>query len=60
MSISEQIREHRTRLGLTQAQFAARIGVISVTVCRWETGVSRPSHLALAKIREIVKKGNEA
>ncbi len=33
-----RIREIRTRLGLTQQQFADELGVWKVTVARWETG----------------------
>jgi predicted ATPase/DNA-binding CsgD family transcriptional regulator/DNA-binding XRE family transcriptional regulator len=34
------IRELRTRLGLSQGQLAARLGVSNVTVSRWENGRS--------------------
>jgi non-specific serine/threonine protein kinase len=35
-----RVRELRTRLGLSQGQFAARLGVSYVTVSRWENGRS--------------------
>ncbi|MEB3218431.1 MAG: helix-turn-helix transcriptional regulator [Nostocales cyanobacterium 94392] len=44
------IRELRLLIGLTQEQFAARLGVTYPTINRWETGRSKPSPLALEKI----------
>ena len=40
-------------MGLTQVQFAERLGVSSITVHRWESGESRPRQLALARLREM-------
>ena len=40
-------------MGLTQIQFAERLGVSSITVHRWESGESRPRQLALARLREV-------
>ena len=40
-------------MGLTQIQFAERLGVSSITVHRWESGESRPRRLALARLREV-------
>ena len=40
-------------MGLTQLQFAARLGVSSITVHRWESGKSRPQRLVLARLREL-------
>lgn len=34
-----EVRRIRERLGLTQAELAARIGVHTMTVSRWERGV---------------------
>lgn len=42
----EWIADLRTRLGMTQSQFAERLGVTNVTVSRWETGQARPNKLA--------------
>lgn len=44
------IRELRLLIGLTQEQFAARLGVTYPTINRWENGRSKPSPLALEKI----------
>ena len=43
----DEIRELRDKLRLTQAEFAARIGVSSITISRWERGVNRPVLLGL-------------
>jgi len=48
------IREVRTRLGLTQEKFAARLGVTLPTINRWENGRANPSPLALRNLRELV------
>ena len=40
-------------MGLTQIQFAERLGVSSITVHRWESGQSRPQRLALARLRQM-------
>jgi len=46
-SVPEQIRDLRLRLGLTQEQFAAKVGVTCSTVNRWENGKSKPSPMAM-------------
>ncbi len=51
----DQIRSLRQSLGLTQQQFADRLGVSFVSLNRWENGKSRPSPLAIEKIREIAE-----
>jgi putative transcriptional regulator len=54
--ISEMIKKRRIALGLTQEQFAAKVGVTFSTVNRWENNKTRPSPLALQRIRELQKK----
>jgi transcriptional regulator with XRE-family HTH domain len=46
----QRIRQYRARLGLTQVELAARLGVSFVTVNRWENGQSKPSPLAWSQI----------
>ena len=54
------IREVRTRLGLTQEKFAARLGVTLPTINRWENGRASPSPLAMRNLRELIHRmGNE-
>lgn len=48
------IRQLRKRLGLTQEQLAARIGVTFPTINRWENGRTTPSPLALRTIVELL------
>ncbi len=50
------IRELRTVLGLTQEQFAAKVGVTFTTVNRWENNKAKPSPLAMLKIKQLQKK----
>ena len=50
--ISKMIRKLRTALGLTQEQFAAKIGVTYSTINRWENNKSKPSPLAMQKIKK--------
>jgi len=59
--LARKIRELRSKLGLTQEQFAARVGVTFSTVNRWESGKSKPSPLAMRQIEELMERtqGNE-
>lgn len=41
-----RIKQYRARLGLTQTELAARLGVSFATVNRWENGQTRPSPLS--------------
>lgn len=50
------IREVRTLLGLTQEQFAAKLGVTLPTINRWENGRTKPSPLAIQTLRELILK----
>lgn len=42
MTFADRIRAHRLALGLTQDDFAARLGVSGQTVSNWECGRSVP------------------
>ena len=53
--ISKVIRELRTALGLTQENFAAKVGVTYSTVNRWENNKEKPSPLARLRIEELQK-----
>ncbi|PSO67880.1 MAG: transcriptional regulator [Cyanobacteria bacterium QH_7_48_89] len=46
------VRETRTRLGLTQTQFAQLLGVSFQTVNRWENGKTKPLPMALKRIEQ--------
>lgn len=45
------VREIRESMGLTQVEFAGRVGVTSRTVIRWEAGISKPLS-AIARVIE--------
>jgi transcriptional regulator with XRE-family HTH domain len=49
----QQIRALREGLGLSQAEFAARLGVTKQAVSRWETGLSEPSVAHLVKLVNV-------
>jgi putative transcriptional regulator len=53
--VSATVRNLRSQLGLTQEQFAAKVGVTWSTVNRWENGRGKPSPLALQQIRVLLK-----
>lgn len=57
--LAKTIRELRAKLGLTQEQFAAKVGVTWSTVNRWENGRGRPSPLAMRQIEELRHRGTE-
>jgi len=48
-----EIRALRTRLQLSRANFAKRIGVSSGAVYLWETGRASPTARSLAKLRRL-------
>lgn len=55
-NIPKIIKKLRTTLGLTQEQFAAKLGVTFSTVNRWENGKGKPSPLAMKQIEKLRKK----
>ena len=59
--LATAIRTVRTHLGLTQEKFAARLGVTLPTISRWENGRTKPSPLAMQRLRELASSmGDEA
>ncbi len=52
---SAHIRALRQALGLTQEQFAAKLGVTFPTVNRWENHKTIPSPLALQNLQKLQK-----
>ena len=58
--LPERVRDARSRMRLTQAQFAERMAVTPLTVHRWETGQSRPRALALDRLREVEAAARDA
>jgi transcriptional regulator with XRE-family HTH domain len=55
---SKMVRQLRADLGLTQEQFAAKVGVTYSTINRWENDKGKPSPLALLRIGRLQQKIN--
>jgi tRNA G10 N-methylase Trm11 len=53
-----QIQEFRKAVGLTQKELAQLLGVNSTSIYRWEHEITKPSQLALDKIKQISEKTN--
>jgi putative transcriptional regulator len=49
---ADLVREIRFRLGLTQEQFAAELGVTFASINRWENRKVQPSPMALKLLRQ--------
>ena len=47
------VKALRVKLGLTQAEFAVRLGVAEYTVRRWESKTTSPSRMAQRLLKEI-------
>lgn len=50
----DEVRAARKRLGLTQAQLAARLGLARNTVTRWEIGLRSVPKMAATLLRMLV------
>lgn len=50
------VKELRYRLGMTQEQFAVKLGVTVSAVNRWENGKVQPSPLALRAMEYLANK----
>jgi transcriptional regulator with XRE-family HTH domain len=53
--LGARLRTARRSAGLTQRQLAEAIGVESITVSRWERGVTTPSLPRLRRIAELTE-----
>lgn len=53
--IAALIREIRGRLGITQEELAARLGVTLPTINRWENDRVAPSKLAIRQIEHLLR-----
>ncbi len=51
---SEQLRDLRAKLGLSQEQLASRLNVSFATVNRWESGKVKPQRAQLAAVQRLV------
>ena len=57
--ISLRVRGLRGRTGLTQEQFAQKLGVALPTINRWESGYMKPSPLAMKQIEALTRELDE-
>jgi repressor LexA len=49
------LKEQRTKLGLTQASVAVAVGVSLTGYQNWEKGLSKPSEENMKKLKEVLK-----
>ena len=52
--LADLVRETRQRLELSQAKFAAKLGVSFQSVNRWENGRTKPLPIALKQIEQLL------
>jgi putative transcriptional regulator len=55
LQFATMVRELRFRLGLTQEQLAAELGVTFVSINRWENRKTQPSPMALRLMRLMLQ-----
>lgn len=56
---ASEIKWLRYGLGLTQTEFAHKLGVGYTTLNRWENGKHKPTKLALEKLNQLKKEYDE-
>jgi len=56
LEIAALVRETRYHLGLTQLQFAQKLGVSFQSVNRWKNGRTQPLPIVLKQIEEVLRK----
>jgi DNA-binding transcriptional regulator YiaG len=56
-TLSQNIRELRIRLGMTQEEFAHAVAVTFSTVNRWENNHAKPRKLARRAIEALARRG---
>ena len=52
--IAQHVLKIRLEMGLTQEQFAVKLGVSFPTVNRWENKKTKPSPLAIQKLQKLL------
>ena len=58
-NIPKLVKELRERLGLTQEQFAQKVGVTYGSVNHWENGKRRPQPFLVRRLLEIKEELDE-
>ncbi|MEA2066241.1 MAG: helix-turn-helix transcriptional regulator [Thermotogota bacterium] len=54
-NVSNLIKELRNKLGLTQEQFAQKVGVTFSTINNWEKGTRTPHPFLFQRLLEMAK-----
>lgn len=49
----EEIKEIRTKMCVSQEKFAQLLGATVASVCRWESGKTKPSRLYTKEIKQL-------
>jgi transcriptional regulator with XRE-family HTH domain len=57
--MGDELKQLRTRLGMTQDELGQRLGVARVTVARWEIGLRRVPELAARLVQHVAKEVKE-
>jgi len=52
----EEIQELRSQLGLTQKEFAGRLGLDATSISRWERGKQKPKAVHQRRMARLSKK----
>ena len=47
------VKALRQKLGLTQEQFAVKLGTTAITIRRWEKGYTKPNGMAQRLLEEV-------
>ena len=55
-TLGDAIKAVQVGSGMSQTEFAAKIGVSSMSLWRWTQGKSKPHHSFLKKIKAMEKK----
>jgi len=56
---SENIKSLRLKLGYSQKEFAATLGVSFATVNRWENGKAKPQRDRIERMQSLLKRGKQ-
>lgn len=55
IDLVDRVKEMRLSMGLTQEEFAAKLGVTFCTVNRWENRKSKPSRMAVKILKQMME-----
>ncbi len=54
----KEIQELRKQLGLTQKEFAGRLGLDAISISRWERAKQRPKAVHQRRMARLARKAN--